>query len=118
MRKLLILLVVAAVPFGAKAGFVGTSNQAVMTVSEVSQLGDDRSVVMKGSIEKHLKKDKYQFVDATGKIVVEIDGDKWRGMDVSAEDTVMIVGETDKDWLRDVHVDVDSIQKIPNSVKK
>jgi uncharacterized protein (TIGR00156 family) len=117
MKKLLILLVVAAVPFGAKAGFIGTSEQAILTVSDVSKLGDEKSVVMKGSIEKHISKDKYQFVDGTGRIVVEIEGDKWRGLDITPEDTVMIVGETDKDWFRDVRVEVDSIQKIPTSGK-
>lgn len=114
MKKLLFLLVMVSAPLAAKAGFVGPSEQALMTVAEVSQLGDDRAVVMKGSIEKHLTKDKYQFVDNTGRIVVEIDGEEWRGQKVQPEDTVLIIGETDKDWFRDIVVDVKSIEVIPN----
>ncbi len=114
MKQFLIMLTVIAAPFGANAGFVGTSEQAVITVAEVSNMGDDKAVVMRGSIEKHLKKDKYQFVDQTGKIVVEIDGDEWRGIDVTPNDTVLIIGETDKDWFSDTSVDVKTIQKVAN----
>ena len=116
MKKLLLLTIVLFGATAADAGFVGLSDKrgepAVMTVSEVSKLGDDKMVIMKGSIEKHLNKDKYQFVDTTGKIVVEIDGDEWRGMEVTPNDTVIIVGETDKSWTHDLRVDVDSIRKV------
>ncbi len=119
MKRFLIMLTVIAAPLGANAGFVDGSKQAIMTVAEVSKLGDDKAVVMQGSIEKHLRDDKYQFVDSTGKIVVEIDGDEWRGMDVTPDDTVLIYGETDKDWFKDVTVDAKSIQKVANdNVKK
>ena len=115
MKKTLLLLIIAMVPLTAKAGFVGPSEQAIMSVAEVKKLGDDRPVMMKGSIEKHLTKDKYQFVDETGRIVVEIDGKEWRGQNASPSDTVIIVGETDKDWLRDPVVDVDSIEVVKNT---
>jgi len=112
MKKTLLLLVIAFVPFASNAGFIDPKNQAIMTVSEVKKLGDEKAVIMKGSIEKHISKDKYQFVDATGKIVVEIDGEEWRGIDVTPDDTIVIVGETDKDWYRETRVDVDSVRII------
>ncbi len=117
MKKLLLMTIVllGAGVSAADAKFVGPSEKdmapAIMTVSEVAKLKDDKHVVMKGTIEKHLTKDKYQFVDATGKIVVEIDGDEWRGLDVTPADTVVIVGETDKSLFHDLQVDVDSIRK-------
>ena len=111
MKKTLLLFVIAFVPFASgNAGFKNHSEKAVMAVADVKKLGDDRTVIMKGSIEKHISKDKYQFVDNTGKVVVEIDGDKWRGAEVGSDNTIMIVGETDKNWFGDIHVDVDSIQ--------
>lgn len=117
MKKLLLMTIVLLGGAGmAEAKFVGPSERvqqdAVMTVADVSKMGDDKMVVMQGSIEKHISKDKYQFVDSTGKIVVEIDGDEWRGMDVSPSDTVMIIGETDKDLFRDVQIDVESVRKV------
>jgi uncharacterized protein (TIGR00156 family) len=119
MKKLLLLTIVLLGGVGANgadAKFIGPSDksgdQAIMTVSEVSKLGDDKMVVMKGSIEKHLTKDRYQFVDVTGKIVVDIDGDEWRGLDVRPTDTVIIIGETDKGMFHDLRVDVDSIKKV------
>lgn len=117
MKKTLLLLVIAVAPISAKANFIGpsdTQTPAIMSVAEVKKLGDDKQVVMKGSIEKHLTKDKYQFVDATGKVIVEIDGDEWRGQNVTPSDTVIIVGETDKDWFRDPVVDVSSIEVVRN----
>lgn len=114
MKKTLLLLAISLVPFTANAGFKGPSDQAVMTVSEVSKLGKDKPVMMKGSIEKHLTKDKYQFVDDTGKIVVEIDGEDWRGIDVTPSDTIMIIGETDKNG-REMQVDVSSVEIVKNT---
>jgi uncharacterized protein (TIGR00156 family) len=115
MKKTLLLLVIAVVPLTARAGFVGPSEQAIMSVSEVRQLGDDKAVVMKGSIEKHLSKDKYQFVDGTGRVVVEIDGEEWRGQNVTPNDTVIIIGETEKDLFSDPLVDVNSVEVVKNT---
>ena len=114
MKKTLLVLVMALLPFAADArgGFSDGSMPAIMSVADVKNMRDDKAVVMKGQIEKHIKKDKYQFVDETGRIVVEIDGEDWRGVNVTPNDTVIIMGETDRDWFRDVQVDVDSVQII------
>jgi uncharacterized protein (TIGR00156 family) len=112
MKKTLLLLVIAMIPLTAKAGFIGPSEQAVISVTEVKKLGDDKPVLMKGSIEKHLTKDKYQFVDQTGRVVVEIDGKEWRGQNVSPSDTIIIVGETNKGWFQEPKVDVSSIEVV------
>lgn len=113
MKKTLLLLAIALVPFtSANAKFIGSSDQAILTVAEVKGMKDDKPVMLKGSIEKHISKDKYQFIDSTGRIVVEIEGEDWRGLDVTPNDTVLIVGETEKEWFKDVYVDVSSIEKI------
>ena len=104
MKQFLIMLVVAAAPMAANAGagtrFDGTSDQAIMTVAEVGQLDNDKAVVMKGSIEKHARQDKYQFVDNAGRIVVEIDGAEWRGIHAAPNDTILMIGETNGDVTR------------------
>lgn len=112
MKKSALIVSVLALlaPAVASAGFVGHSDQTISTVAEIQKMKDDRPVIMKGTIEKHLRKDKYQFTDGTGTITVEIDNDKWRGIEVTPKNTVLIYGETDTGWLRNVEVEADAVK--------
>lgn len=49
--------------------------------------------------------------DNTGEIAIEIDYDKWGGVNVGFNDLVEIKGEIDKDW-HSIELDVDYIQKV------
>ena len=91
------------------AGFSGPSI-APSKVRDVKKMRDDTNVVLVGKIEKSLGGEKYQFTDETGSIIVEIDEEKWMGVEVSPTDIVEIYGEVDKDWKR-IKVDVDRIIK-------
>lgn len=88
-------------------GFMGGENQ-ISTVKDAMGMPDDTMVSLQGKIQKRLKKDKYQFQDNTGSIVVEIDKDVWRGQTVTPNDTIMIDGEIDKDDDRTI-VDVERL---------
>jgi|GEM_PF-2920340 len=94
MKKTLLLLVIALSPLAANARGAGGPEQAVMTVVGVGTSCGDQPIAMRGTIEKHVNKDKYQFVDQTGKVVVEIAGDEWRDAGVRPDGTVMLFGET------------------------
>ena len=72
-------------------------------------MSDDTPVVLNGQIEKSLGNEKYQFKDATGTVVVEIDDEDWRGVDVRPENMVTIKGEIDKDMFT-TEIDVDSVE--------
>ncbi|MDR2302369.1 MAG: YgiW/YdeI family stress tolerance OB fold protein [Deltaproteobacteria bacterium] len=91
-------------------GFTGPGLE-VVTVGEALRQGDDTPVILKGQIVRHLGKDRYLFRDATGEITVDIDDDKWNGLNITPNDTIEIRGEVDKDWTS-IEIDVDSVAKI------
>lgn len=92
-----------------KAGYTGPV--AFQTVSQVLQMRDDAPVVMEGNIVRFLGGEKYEFVDKTGSVTIEIDDDyTWEGQSVGPDDTVVIYGEGDRDF-KDFKVDVDRVIK-------
>ena len=98
----------------AQAQFVdkgGFKDPATMTntVAEVKQMKDNSHVVLEGKIEKRLGKEEYLFSDTTGSITIEIDDDEWRGVSVSPQDTVEIIGELDNSIFSD-EIDVKQIR--------
>lgn len=126
MRKLFVFLMLAAfliVPAMAlaqekpgfnpdpqsKAGYTGPVS--FQTISQVLQMRDDAPVVMEGNIVRFLGGEKYEFVDKTGSVTIEIDDDyAWEGQSVGPDDTVVIYGEVDRDF-KDFKVDVDRVIK-------
>lgn len=93
----------------SKGGFLGPSISKT-TIKKAITLNDDIPVKIEGKIIQHLGKDKYLFRDSSGDITIEIDHDKWRGITVEPNDTVIIDGEIDKDW-NSIKIDVESIIK-------
>ena len=102
-------LCMAAPSSSITGGFTGPG-PGLNTVKQVHTMPDDAPVSIQGQIVQHLGKDLYLFRDATGEITVEIDHDLWRGQAVNPQDTVIIHGEVEKEWLS-LRVDADSIQK-------
>ena len=110
MNKLFIIftgLMVTA--FGAQAQYVNP-NQPTMTVAEVLTMRDDTPVVLTGKIDNALGDEKYQFTDGTGSIVIEVDDDSWRNVQITPNDTVQIRGDVDKGWFS-TEIDVDEVIK-------
>lgn len=92
-----------------KAGYTGPT--ASQTVKQVLEMRDDAPVVMEGKIIRFLGGEKYEFVDKTGSVTIEIDDDyTWEGQSVGPDDTVIIYGEVDRDF-KDFKVDVDRVIK-------
>lgn len=111
MKKMLSVSVFSlglAFAGNAFAGFQGPGLDPT-TVAKALDMGDEAAVVLVGQIEKSLGNEKYQFKDATGTIVVEIDDEDWRGVNVKPEDTIIIRGEVDKELLK-TEIDVDSVE--------
>lgn len=111
MKKLLstsVLGLAVGVSFNAMAAFQGPE-AGVTTVAEALKMRDDSPVVLTGQIEKNLGNEKYQFKDATGTVVVDIDNEDWRGVDVTPANTITIRGEVDKDMFT-TEIDVDSVE--------
>ncbi len=116
MKKISIMAAVAALSIGASClaspqGFNdqayqsgaprGFENNAPNTVSGVMKSAyDDQIVVLQGRLIRFLGKDKYEFADNSGDvIVVELDDDKnWSH--ISKDQLIEIVAEVDKDFMR------------------
>jgi uncharacterized protein (TIGR00156 family) len=117
MKKVL-LIVTAVLIFSVSSafadntkggGFTGPGG-AVSTAAEAQNMPDDAPVTLTGKIEKGLGGDKYQFRDASGVIVLEIDSDDWGGVTVGENDVVEVSGEVDKDFSG-LTIDVDRVVK-------
>lgn len=117
MKRVLLIAAVALV-FSVSTAFADNSRGggftgpggAVSTVAEALRMPDDSPVTLTGKIEKGLGGENYQFRDASGVIVLEIDNDDWNGVTVGAEDAVEISGEVDRDFSG-ITVDVDRVVK-------
>jgi uncharacterized protein (TIGR00156 family) len=106
-----IFLAVASMTNPAFAQFTDPMNKIVST-KEAKALQNDMPVVMRGRIEKALGDEKYLFADSDGTIIVEIDFEDFRGVNVSSSDNIEIRGEVDSKLLRDNEIDVDYLEKI------
>ncbi len=93
----------------AGGGYTGPG-PAVATAAQAKTLRDDTPVTMQGYIVQSLGGDKYVFRDDSGTIRVEIDHDKWGGLQIGPEDKVELRGEVDKDW-NSVEIEVHQILK-------
>ena len=118
-KTMMALLAAVAVLATAQAqtggGFVGpgTNANSATTVKEALKMGDDARVVLQGRIVASLGDEKYTFQDATGSVMVEIDDDDWRGITVTPETTIEIIGELDKEMFEATKIDVKSFKVLP-----
>ncbi|MGX3066311.1 YgiW/YdeI family stress tolerance OB fold protein [Ursidibacter arcticus] len=120
MKKLSLITALALSTISVSAlasGFQGTANggftngaQTVSRVADVKDFRDDQYIVLQGKIVKQLTGDEYLFRDASGEIVVEIDGEDWGGTQVGPNDEIRVFGEVDKSWRTDI--DVHRVEKV------
>lgn len=101
----------AAAPHTQQGGFSGPDGSLV-TVKQAQDLKDDAWVTLRGSIEKRVGDEDYQFRDATGTLTVEIDDKRWDGQTIGPQDKVELQGKLDKDF-NSVELDVKRVRKIP-----
>ncbi|QDF66199.1 NirD/YgiW/YdeI family stress tolerance protein [Shewanella sp. SNU WT4] len=91
-------------------GFSGpTQVSSVKQVLDSGMFSDDTPVTLEGHITASLGGEMYRFADDTGSVNIEIEHDKWLGLEVTPASKVIIQGEIDKE-LQDVMVDVSQIQ--------
>ena len=90
-------------------GFNGPVAQMGTTVSQALDSRDGSMVQIAGYVTQLLGDEKYTFSDGSNTIVIDIDSDKWMGLDVTPKDKVMITGEIDKDW-KELEIEVERIQ--------
>ncbi len=108
MRVILAILICLSISSFAyaKGGFKGPNATQTMpncTVSDVLSAHDDYKCVLTGKIVSKVPgdDDEYMFQDSTGKLVVEIDDDVFRNIQVSPKNTVKLYGEVDEKRRKD-----------------
>lgn len=123
MKKLLALSAILALSTPAFAGFQSTTNTAggyqntqstqksTTTVANAKRLRDDAWVNLTGYVVASHGDEKYTFKDSSGSIIVEIDNDIWRGVNVTPKTKVRISGKIDRDDGR-ITIDVKRISKV------
>lgn len=113
MRYILTLVLVAMLSVPAYAAFKGPGTSApATTAAQVKSLPDDARVTLVGKIVSQLpgSDDKYMFRDNTGEIMVDIDLKRFRGQEVTPNNTVRISGEVDKDFGQAPEIDVKRLE--------
>ena len=92
-------------------GFHGPSHalNTVKSVLDAGMFSDDTPVTLTGKITRSLGGEHYTFTDGSGSITVEIDHDKWFGIQVTPNTKIMINGEIDKEFTHTT-IDVDYIR--------
>jgi uncharacterized protein (TIGR00156 family) len=104
----------ASVTKATPAGYVGPSGAPLMTAKDLLANGkDDQYVRLKGKLTSHKGDENYEFTDASGKITVEIDADRFpAGVTVDHNTLVELTGEFDKEMFGDATVDVEQIKVV------
>ncbi|MEW7851280.1 NirD/YgiW/YdeI family stress tolerance protein [Massilia aurea] len=94
------------------SGYAGPSGAPLMTAKDLLANGkDDQYVRLKGKLTSHKGDENYEFTDASGKITVEIDSDRFpAGVTVDHNTLVELTGEYDKEMFGESTVDVEQIK--------
>jgi uncharacterized protein (TIGR00156 family) len=98
----------------AKSGYTGPSSAPLMSVKDLLAKGkDDQMVRLKGKLTSHKGDEDYEFTDASGKMVVEIDADRFpQGVTVDHNVTVELIGEFEKEMFGDPSLDVEQLKVV------
>lgn len=91
-------------------GYAGPSTVPTATVKQLLDTGrDDQKAILRGRILSHDGGDDYTFEDATGRISVDIDRDKFPTTKVDANTVVELIGEFEREGNK-VEFDVDQVR--------
>lgn len=100
----------------APSGYTGPSGAPLMSAKDLLAKGkDDQYVRLKGKLTSHKGDEDYEFTDASGKITVEIDSDRFpAGVTVDHNTLVELTGEFDKEMFGESKLDVEQIKVVGN----
>ena len=119
MKKLILSLTIASSVIFATAAsaksdaeLMRLAEKNVVTVANAKTLQDETPVSLTGTLVKHLNRDHYEFEDATGMILLEIDDDDWVLSGVKAGDRVHVLGEIDTHSYKPTDIEVLKISKV------
>lgn len=115
MKKFLSILMLVGIStsivVAAHGGFKDSVAPKKATVAEILKMNNNSYISVQGNIVKRISDDKYSFKDNTGTITVEIDDDKWGGVNAGTQDKLELIGEVEKKY-NTTELDVDSVRKL------
>ncbi len=92
------------------AAYAGPSTVPTATVKQLLDTGrDDQKAILRGRIVSHDGGDDYTFEDATGRISVDIDRDKFPTTKIDGSTEVELIGEFEREGNK-VEFDVDQVR--------
>lgn len=92
------LSAVAPAPRPLDTGGYATTDETVLSARDALTRGDGTWVVLRGSISRRVGEKEYIFTDDSGNADVRIGQKAWQGVQVSAEDTVLLYGKVRRHW--------------------
>lgn len=90
----------------------GATTKKLTTVKATYDMNDDDKVTLEGFIVKQIRDEHYLFTDSTGEIEIEVDDKDLRGIVVTSQAKIRIIGEVEKSFLSDTKIEVDAVQII------
>ncbi|MGF6148869.1 Uncharacterized conserved protein [Kingella potus] len=88
-----------------------------VSVHQAKMMADGRHVVLEGHLTGRagtLNAEEFIFTDGKDSIKVEIDGNIWRGRDVSKETRIRLWGEVDRNRFNNsIEIEVDDFEILP-----
>ncbi|TCB47644.1 NirD/YgiW/YdeI family stress tolerance protein [Acinetobacter sp. ANC 4779] len=119
MNKILLTIITGLCLLGSSLVFaksevalVKEASKNVVTVAKAKTLTDETGVTLKGTIVQHISGDDFEFKDSTGSIVIDVDDDLWKPMQLKAGDKVSIIGEIDTHRIKPTDIDVIQIERM------
>lgn len=119
MKKIMTALTMA-IALGASSVVLAKSDQTLLkeaaknsvTVAQAKTLQDEVGVSLTGSIVRHVVGDDFEFKDATGSIMLDIDDDLWQPMQLKAGDRIKVMGEVDTHRSKPTDIEVIKIERL------
>ncbi|WP_425919527.1 NirD/YgiW/YdeI family stress tolerance protein [Acinetobacter sp. TSRC1-2] len=119
MKKILLTTITGLCLLGSSAVFAKSdavllkeATKNVVTVAKAKTLRDKTGVTLTGTVVQHISGDDFEFKDSTGSIVIDIDDDLWKPMQLKTGDKVRVIGEVDTHRKNPTDIDVIQIERI------
>lgn len=93
MKKLFVLMAIAALPCAACSDLSrGRTHHTPTPINDpVRRLEHFNMAQFRGTVERHLTRDEYQFIDTSGRILASVDGDVWRSTNVTERNGILTI---------------------------
>ena len=120
MQKTILSLCLGAVLLSSPLAFAKSDQMLLqeaaknqVSVAKAKTLKDETGVTLKGTIVKHIAGDDFEFKDATGTIILDVDDDLWKPMQLKAGDKVKVMGEVDRHRSKPTDIEVIRLERLP-----